>query len=247
MTVRIPTARRRASALIPILSVLLAQVAGAEQAAAPVASDEAARLEVEQALKLPPDLVKGLRIYRSCAECHQPEGWGLIDGSIPQLAGQHRTVIIKQLADIRAGNRDNPKMAPYSSVAEIGGPQAVADVAGYIDTLEISVVTGKGPGNDLALGKKLYQQNCARCHGLEGEGDGSRYMPRIQAQHFDYLVRQFEWIRDGKRRNADPEMVEQIQGFGDKEVRAVMDYVSRLEPPESFQAPQGWRNPDFFE
>jgi hypothetical protein len=26
-----------------------------------------------------------------------------------------------------------------------------------------------------------------------------------------------------------------------------MDYVSRLEPPESFQAPQGWRNPDFFE
>jgi cytochrome c553 len=70
-------------------------------------------------------------------------------------------------------------------------------------------------------------------------------MPRIQAQHYAYLVRQFELIRDGKRRNADPEMTEQIRRFSDRDVRAVMDYVSRREPPEVFQAPPGWRNPDF--
>ena len=72
--------------------------------------------EVEQALGLEPDLANGLRIYRDCAQCHGAEGWGLSNGSVPQLAGQHRTVVVKQLADIRAGNRDAPLMAPYATV-----------------------------------------------------------------------------------------------------------------------------------
>ncbi len=201
--------------------------------------------EVERALALTPNTANGLEIYRRCAACHEPEGWGLSNGSVPQIAGQHRTVVVKQLADIRAGNRDGLLMLPYASVESIGGAQAVADVAGYIDTLEISVDTGKGPGDDLELGERLYRENCARCHGPTGEGDAERYMPRIQAQHYNYLVRQFERIRQGTRRNADPEMTAQIQGFGDRETRAVMDYVSRLEPPEDFRAPPGWRNPDF--
>ena len=70
-------------------------------------------------------------------------------------------------------------------------------------------------------------------------------MPRIQAQHFNYLVRQFEWIRDRKRRNADAEMATQIESMDEREMAAVLDYVSRLEPPEELQAPAGWHNPDF--
>jgi len=204
-----------------------------------------AALEVERALDLTPDVANGLKIYRDCALCHEPEGWGLPAGSTPQIAGQHRSVVIKQLADIRAGNRDNVMMAPYSAVEVIGGPQAVADVAAYIDTLEISTANDKGKGDDLGLGKKLYAENCARCHGEQGEGDAKSHTPRIQAQHYRYLVRQFEWIRDGKRRNANAEMVEQIKAFGERDTRAVLDYVSRLEPPASLQAPPGWHNPDF--
>jgi cytochrome c553 len=201
--------------------------------------------EVERALALEPDLENGLRIYRSCAECHTAEGWGLRSGMVPQIAGQHRQVVIKQLADIRAGNREAVLMAPYATVEAIGGVQAVADVAGYIDTLEISADNGKGPGDRLALGEKLYADNCARCHGAAGEGAAASYVPRIQAQHYDYLVRQFQWIREGKRRNANEEMRQQIAGFDDERMRAVLDYVSRLAPPPEFQAPPGWHNPDF--
>ncbi len=219
-----------------------------EQGKAPPSMQEiqarAAR-EIERALTLEPNTAKGLEIYRTCAECHGPEGWGLASALIPQLAGQHRKVVIKQLADIRAGNRESVVMAPYATLELIGGAQSIADVAGYIDSLEMSVDTGKGPGTDLELGAGLYRDNCARCHGPAGEGDGDAFVPRIQAQHYEYLVRQFESIREGRRHNSNPEMVTQIRSFDAQQTSAVLDYVSRLEPPEELLAPPGWRNPDF--
>jgi cytochrome c553 len=186
--------------------------------------------EIEAALVLRPDLANGERIYETCARCHQADGSGLRDGSVPQLAGQHRSVVIKQLADIRAGNRDNPMMFPFAYSARIGGPQAIADVSGYIETLEMSGFTGKGSGDDLALGEQVFVRECAQCHGPRGEGEGGRYIPRIQAQHYAYLERHFESIRDGRRRNADATMAAQIRTLSDAETSAVLDYVSRLEP-----------------
>jgi cytochrome c553 len=216
-----------------------------QRAAARAKAQVKAARELEKALTLTPNISNGLEIYRGCAACHTPEGWGLASGVVPQLAGQHHNVVIKQLADIRSGNRANQLMVPYSSVEAIGGAQAVADVAGYIDTLEISVENGKGAGVDLELGARLFAENCVRCHGAEGEGDNEKFRPRIQAQHYNYLVTQFQQIRNGERDNADPEMVAQIKNFEDREMRAVLDYVSRLEPAEALQAPPGWSNPDF--
>jgi hypothetical protein len=71
------------------------------------------------------------------------------------------------------------------------------------------------------------------------------HMPLIQGQHYLYLVRQFDRIRDGKRRNADPEMVEQIQSFTPRDVAAIMDYTSRLRPPPKRVGAPDYRNPDF--
>lgn len=204
-----------------------------------------ANREYEKALTLTPDPANGLAIYRECAACHKPEGWGSTTGSVPQIAGQQHKVIIKQLADYRAGNRDSVLMVPYAAVESIGGTQAVADVAAYISTLEMSVANGHGPGNALALGERLYQEHCVECHGDSGEGSNDDLVPRIQAQHYKYLLRQFQWIRDGRRRNANAEMVELIQQFEDHEIEAVLDYSSRLLPAEEFRAPADWKNPDF--
>lgn len=204
-----------------------------------------AQREIDLALAKTPDVANGLKLYRECAACHMPEGWGLSNGTVPQIAGQHRNVVVKQMADIRAGNRHTVLMAPYASEKSIGDAQAVADVSAYVDTLEISVETGKGPGDELELGERLYREKCAACHGPTGAGSNETFTPRIHAQHYNYLVRQFEWIRDGLRPNANPEMVAHIQEFKERETHAVLDYVSRLAPPEIMQAPPGWKNPDF--
>ena len=201
--------------------------------------------ERDEALHLTPNKENGKDVYEVCSACHLPEGWGQADGTFPQLAGQHRTVIIKQLADIRDGHRDNPTMYPFALPSEIGGPQAIADVAEYMAVLKMSPNNGVGKGDDLELGAKLYADNCTRCHGATGEGDAAKYFPRIQGQHYEYLVRQYRWIKEGKRRNANPDMVEQIKNFSDRDTLAVLDYVSRLKPPADMTAPVGWKNPDF--
>ena len=202
--------------------------------------------EQEEALHLTPNLENGMEVYEVCAACHLTEGWGTEDGTFPMLAGQHKGVLIKQLADIRARNRDNPTMYPFALPASIGDAQALADVVAYIATIPMNPKPGVGDGTDLALGKQLYADNCVKCHSENGEGKADKFYPRIQGQHYKYMLRQFEWIRDGKRRNANPDMVEQIKNFSDKDMRAVIDYVSRQKPPKEDLAPSAdWLNPDF--
>jgi cytochrome c553 len=206
---------------------------------------EIAKTEYEEVTALEPDMESGREAYLTCTVCHGPEGWGTVDGKYPQIAGQLRSVVIKQLADIRAHNRDNPVMYPFSLPKTLGGPQKVADVAAYVAALPMTSHNGVGPGNDLALGKQLYDDNCANCHGESGEGKPGEQVPAIAGQHFNYLVRQFDLIRTNRRRNADPKMAEQISSFSPREETAVLDYTSRLRPPGDKLAAEGWTNPDF--
>ncbi len=206
--------------------------------------------EQKDALSLTPDRENGLDVYEVCAACHLTEGWGTEEGTFPQLAGQHREVLIKQLADIRSLNRDNPTMYPFARRESIGDEQALADVVAYIEKLPMNPDNGKGKWDESAAeyaeGKKLYTDNCVKCHGDNGEGKAKEFYPRIQGQHYNYMLRQFEWIRDGKRRNANPEMVEQIKGFSDRDMQMVINYVSRTPVPKEDLAPsKDWMNPDF--
>ena len=202
--------------------------------------------EQDAALGLTPDLENGMDVYEVCSACHLPEGWGSKDGTFPQLAGQHGSVIIKQLADIRALNRDNPTMYPFALPSQIGGPQAIADVVAYMAKLPMTPDNGVGPGTDLELGAQLYKDNCVRCHGEMGEGNAEKFYPRLQGQHYEYILRQFREIKAGKRRNANPDMVKQVHEFTEQQLLAVCDYSSRLKPPADMMATSAdWQNPDF--
>ena len=201
--------------------------------------------EFDKALKLTPNIDNGRELYKLCVTCHGPEGWGDDNGSYPQIAGQLPGVTIKQLADIRAGNRDNPIMRAFSSRRALGGAQEIADVAGYIASLPMTEYNGQGSRRYLELGKEIYLRDCADCHGENGEGDVKKHVPVIHGQHYEYLERQYRWIRNGRRQNANKEMVEQIQGYSLKDEKAVLSYTASLQPPEEKLADPDWTNPDF--
>ena len=206
--------------------------------------DQRARYYSE-ALDLEPNIDNGRKLYKFCVACHGPEGWGHENGAYPQIAGQLKNVIIKQLDDIREGNRDNPIMRAFTSSRVLAGPQEIADVAGYIASLPMTRYNGRAHGGNLELGKEIYQKECAECHGDQGEGEPEDSIPLVQGQHYRYLTRQFDWIRDGRRKNADRKMVKQINRFTLSEQQAVLAYTAELQPPEHKLAPPGWTNPDF--
>ncbi len=186
--------------------------------------------EKELALTLEGDIENGEEAYEICSGCHLPSGAGRPDGTFPQLAGQHPNVIIKQMADIRAGRRDNPIMYPFA--ISLIDQQELADVSAYIQTLPIPTDNGKGPGTNLELGKELYDRDCVSCHGDKGEGDAAKFYPVLAGQHYKYMLRQIHEIATKKRRNANPDMVKIVEKYTEEEQDAVVDYMSRLTWPE---------------
>jgi len=183
--------------------------------------------------RLPSDIERGREIYATCAECHLASGAGLPDGTMPQLAGQHRNVLIKQLMDIRSGARKNPVMRPF--VLQLDDTQDLVDVAAYIEALPVQADNGEGPGADVERGADLYREACARCHGDRGQGNAEAFYPMLAGQHYRYLVRQLIDIAAGRRGNANLDMVTSIEGFSARDVANVADFVARLAPtgPES--------------
>lgn len=179
------------------------------------------------ALQARGDPLRGELSFEVCMGCHDEAAVGEPDGSYPRLAGQHATVLIKQLTDVRAGQRDNPKMYPYAA-DHVLAPQEIADLAVYLQGLPVPPDNGHGPGQALERGKALYQAECETCHGAAGGGEAAKFYPRVSGQHFRYLLREAKMIRDGQRRNANPEMVKSVKNLSDADLEAVSDYMSRL-------------------
>ena len=204
---------------------------------------------VRAMLELQPDIDNGRRLFGICARCHLPEAWGTADGSYPQLAGQHVNVLMKQLLDIRSGRRDNPAMRPFVQQRTIGGYQGLADVVAYISTLPMTPMADRGPWQPGSAqhdaGARVYREHCAACHGADGAGDNARGYPRLQGQHYSYMLRQARLARDGLRRVA-PSMAAILEGLSAADIERALNYASYLPVPVADLAPNAdWHNPDF--
>ncbi len=184
------------------------------------------------------DMERGREAFRGCRGCHKPDGFGRVDGTYPKLTGQHASVIIKQVTDIRAGLRFNPKMAPLVSPQEVD-TQDIADIAVFLEDQTTIKENGKGPGDQVRLGETLYvKRGCVKCHGKRGEGDKEKLFPVVAAQHFSYLLREMEMIKVGARGNSHPDMVSALRDFSSDEMEAVADYLSRLPDYRQKAAPK---------
>lgn len=211
-----------------LTSLVLASQPVLAQSEVPTKPDTA---ELAAILAIKGDPVQGKDAYDLCRGCHRPDASGKPEAGYPQLAGQHPQVIIKQMLDVRAGRRDSHKMLDFI-VEEVLPRERIADIAAYLYSLPVPATNGKGDGRSLDLGKRLYERDCAVCHGQHGEGVGEKFYPRVAGQHYNYLYRESKESRDHGRRNANPDMVRVLKSYSDEELQAVSDYMSRLVPPK---------------
>ncbi|MFZ4478274.1 MAG: c-type cytochrome [Rhodoferax sp.] len=184
-----------------------------------------------QALQLKGDAGRGAEAFQACQGCHRHGAIGSPSGAYPRLAGQHASVLIEQITDIRSGRRINLKMAPFAD-EHVLTTQEIADVAAYLQDLPLQGQQGgQGAGTALGRGKELFGRDCAVCHGDAGQGNAQKFIPLVAGQHYGYLLREGALIRDEKRGNANPAMVKVIKSYRDEDLEAVSDYISRLSPP----------------
>jgi cytochrome c553 len=75
---------------------------------------------------------------------------------------------------------------------------------------------------DLAKGEAAYNTICAACHGAEGNSGVPAY-PKLAQQHPDYLVKQLQEFKSGKR--ANPIMMGMAAGLSDADMKNVAAWL----------------------
>ena len=87
----------------------------------------------------------------TCAACHGADGNSMAP-TFPKIAGQGERYLIKQITDIRDGNRQAPAMMPFVTGLS---DEDIADLAAYFTE---QVPTAGGAKEELAeLGERIYR------------------------------------------------------------------------------------------
>jgi len=187
-----------------------------------------AQQELAAARSLRPSLDRGAELYLTCAACHGEDGGGTADGQVPRIAGQHASVLQKQLVDFRHDRRWDVRMEHFADRHHLSDAQAIADVSAYISRLGAGRRGGTGDEAHLPYGAQGYAQLCASCHGAAAEGSGERGIPRLAGQHYEYLRRQIYDAADGRRPNFSTAHIRLLAHLDHEQIAAIADYLSRL-------------------
>jgi cytochrome c553 len=193
--------------------------------------------DIKATLALPGDVPRGKEAYAECQTCHRTDGSGRSSFNIPRLSGQHASVLIKQLMDIRSGLRVNEDMREYMHDSDLT-LQDFADMAAYLQSLPVVGRIGQGPPELVPRGQTLYASDCAACHGEHGEGRPELFFPMLASQHYGYLVREIDLILSGERGNSNPAMPPILKDYSTDDKRAVAAYLAQLPAPGKTVTPE---------
>lgn len=188
-------------------------------------------LAAEAAAAAKPDAAKGQTISANvCGACHTADGSRGAPAN-PILQGQHPEYLAKQLAEFKAGKRDNAIMKGFASgLSEEDMRNVAAFYAGK------TAKPGTAKNKDLVvLGEKIYRGGiadrnipaCSGCHSPTGAGIPAQY-PRLAGQHADYTEAQLLAFRGGVRKNS-AQMSGVAAKMSDQEIKAVSDYIAGLQ------------------
>ncbi len=165
----------------------------------------------------------------ACVACHGAAGNSTIAQN-PKLASQHEAYVVKQLADFKGPQRNNPVM---TTIAKAMTDDDMKNVAAYLNLQQQK--PGAAKNKELVeLGKKIYRGGiaeknvpaCAACHSPNGAGIPAQFA-RIGGQHQEYTAAQLTNFRSGARQNS-PQMTTIAKRLSDDEIQAVADYVAGL-------------------
>ncbi len=167
-----------------------------------------------------------------CAGCHGADGNSAV-ANFPKLAGQGERYLIKQMKDIKAGDRQVVEMTGIlTNVSE----EDMADIAAYFASQQMSV--GTTDPAQLEVGQALFRGGkledgmpaCTGCHSPTGSGNVPAGFPHLGGQHAQYITKQLTDFREGARTNDGDTLI--MRGIAaklsNKDIAAVSSYIQGL-------------------
>ena len=132
----------------------------------------------------------------ACVACHGPDG-NSSNPLVPSLAGQTARYIFLELRDFKEGRRENAAMQPF--VKDLAAAD-MQDLGAFFALQRLADTGFKPDPAKVARGKaKAAETLCTMCH--LGEFKGQNEVPRVAGQHHDYIVRQLQDFKAGRRTN----------------------------------------------
>lgn len=166
-----------------------------------------------------------------CAGCHGADGNSAV-ANFPKLAGQNEAYLLKQLKDIKGGNRQVVEM---TGLLDSLSDQDLEDLAAFFASKKVQL--GQVSPDHLEAGQKIYRAGvmekgvaaCTACHSPNGTGNAAAGFPALSGQFADYVKKQLMAFRNEARTNDPNGMMRDIAAkMSDKEIEAVANYVQGL-------------------
>jgi len=167
-----------------------------------------------------------------CGACHGADGNSPAP-NFPKLAGQGERYLLKQLKDIKSGNRVVLEM---TGILTPLSDQDLADIAAYFSSQKMSV--GTADPKLVARGQEIFRGGnletgmpaCTGCHSPDGAGNAAAGFPHLGGQHATYVAKQLTNFREGERTNDGDSMI--MRGIAaklsNKDIAAVSSYIQGL-------------------
>lgn len=178
------------------------------------------------------DVGRGKGLTQLCATCHGEDGNSLA-GAFPNIAGQHPKYLLKQLRDMKSGERDAPLMLGQLDAMS---DTDLEDLAAYYAGQKAKV--GAANPELVELGEVVYRAGvkrkdiaaCTACHLPSGEGNNLAGFPSLAGQWPEYTEAQLRAFRQGDRHNdGDAKMMRvTAMDLSDDEIAAVASYIYGL-------------------
>ena len=166
---------------------------------------------------------EGERKHGICVSCHGIGGRSF-KVHYPILAGQRASYIVRQLNDFKEGRRSDPIM---DGIAAQLTEQDMRDLADFFASRGPYSGRFKPDSAKAARGRRMARSaHCADCHPAHADS-GIGASPRIQGQHYDYLVKQLREFRDGLRTNDGGVMQGIAQSMSDADIDDLANFFAR--------------------
>ncbi len=155
----------------------------------------------------------------------------------PNLSGQHKDYLLKQLQNIKTGHARN-----VAVMQAMLAPLTETDLAAMADYYSMQPISiGMTPKKYLKRGEQLYRGGdftkqitaCIACHGPGGEGNGQAGFPVVSGQYAAYTIQQLQAFKTGVRKNDLNDIMRDIsKQLNDEDIQALAYYMQGLYPTE---------------